>query len=160
MPGRGVWSLDADVTALLSPPVHDASAAAPLLAALRETAERDPRRAYQLIDDLVFQLVTELPEATGAMGRIELHAYGRAHTLLDDAGVLIKQAAAVLLGLPTAGPRAEREMVAQALAAPDVDPADRTGRRSATPRAAVVADDEAWDRAVVQFRQGRPAAWS
>ncbi|MFI0813500.1 hypothetical protein [Streptomyces echinatus] len=149
------------MTVLLSPPVHDASAAAPLLAALREVAERDPQRAYRLIDGLVFQLVTELPEATGAFGRIDLHAYGRAHTLLDDAGILIRQAAAVLLGLPAAGPRAEREMVTQALAAPDVDPADRTGRRPATPRrAAVVAEDAVWDRAVVRFRQGRPTAWS
>ncbi|MYS33440.1 hypothetical protein GT025_04720 [Streptomyces sp. SID4920] len=155
-----MWSLDADVTVLLSAPVRDASAAASLLAALREAAEREPRRAYQMIDDLVFQLVTALPEATGAFGRIELHAYGRAHTLLDDAGVLIKQATAVLLGHPAAGPRAEREMVAQALAAPDVDGAGRAGCRSAAPRAAVVADDEVWDRAVVQFRQGRPAAWS
>ncbi|MEU1077769.1 MULTISPECIES: hypothetical protein [unclassified Streptomyces] len=106
-------------------------------------------------------MVTKLPEVTGAFGRIDLHAYGRAHTLLDDAGILIRQATAVLLGLPAAGPRAEREMVTQALAAPDVDPADRTGRRSATPRrAAVVAEDAVWDRAVVRFRQGRPTAWS
>ncbi|MFH8260524.1 hypothetical protein [Streptomyces roseolus] len=149
------------MTALLSSPVRDASAAAPLLAALRGVAERDPQRAYQLIDDLVFQLVTELPEATGAFERVELHAYGRAHTLLDDAGVLIRQAAAVLLGLPAAGPRAEREMVAQALAAPDGDPADRAGHRSATPRCgAGVTDEAVWDRAVARFRKGRPSAWS
>ncbi|MFD7956040.1 hypothetical protein ACFV4X_21405 [Streptomyces ardesiacus] len=147
------------MTALVSPPAHDASAAAPLLAALRETAERDPRRAFRLIDDLVFRLVTELPETTGAFGRIDLHAYGRAHTLLDDAGILIRQAAAVLLGLPAAGPQAEREMVAQAFAAPDAAPASRNGRRSATPRrAAVVADDAVWAQPVVRFRQGRPAA--
>lgn len=97
------------------------------MAALSELAERDPQRAYQLIEDVTFRLVTELPEATGAWDRIELRDYGRAHTLLDDAGILIKQAARVLLGLPTAGPRAEREMVALALAAPDVDPADHPG---------------------------------
>lgn len=133
------------------------------MAALSELAERDPQRAYQLIEDVTLRLVTELPEATGAWDRIELREYGRAHTLLDDAGTLIKQAARVLLGLPTSGPRAEREMVAQALAAPDVDPADHPrGGPSQGERggAALPTADGVWDRAVFQFRQGRPTHWS
>ncbi|MFI6278055.1 hypothetical protein [Streptomyces sp. NPDC050988] len=147
----------------MSHPVHDVSAADPLMAALRELAERDPQRAYQLIGEVTLRLVAELPEVTGAWGRIELRDYGRAHTLLDDAGILINQAARVLLGLPSAGPRAEREMVAQALAAPDVDPADRAGRgptHAGRHRPVPPADDEVWDRAVFRFRQGRPAHWS
>lgn len=67
------------------------------------------------------KLTAELPDAAGAWGRIELREYRRAHTLLDDAGILIKQAARLPLGLPAAGPSAEREMVAQALAVPDAD---------------------------------------
>lgn len=125
------------------------------MATLRELAARDPQRAYQLIEDVTLRLVTELPEATGAWGTIELRDYGRAHTLLDDAGILIKQAACVLLGLPSAGPRAEREMVAQALAEPDVDPAERSEAAPPLPR-----DDDAWARATHQFRQRRPAHWS
>lgn len=152
------------MTVLAPHPLHDASAADPFIVALSELAERDPQRAYQLIEDLAFRLVTELPEATGAWDRIELRDYGRAHTLLDDAGILIKQAARVLLGLPAAGPRAEREMVAQALAPPDVDPADHPvgGPAQAEQRggAALPADDDVWDRAVFRFRQGRPTHWS
>lgn len=132
------------------------------MAAVSALAERDPQRAYQLTEDVILRLVTELPEATGALGRIELRDYGRAHTLLDDAGILIKQAARVLLGLPTTGPRAEREMVAQALATPDVDPIDLPGggpAQAGRGGAALPADD-AWDRAVVRFRQGRPTHWS
>ncbi|MCX4681352.1 hypothetical protein OG413_45430 [Streptomyces sp. NBC_01433] len=117
------------MTVLLHHPVQDPAAVEQLSAALRELAEQDPERAYGLIEDLVLKMVTELPDATGAFGRIELRDYGRAHTLLDDAGILIKQAAGVLLGLPVAGRRAEREMVAQALAAPDRDPADRAEHR-------------------------------
>ncbi|MET7490468.1 hypothetical protein [Streptomyces sp. NPDC005538] len=132
------------------------------MAALPDLAQRDPQRAYQLIEEVTLRLVAELPEVTGALGRIELRDYGRAHTLLDDAGILINQAARVLLGLPAAGPRAEREMVAQALAEPDVDPADRAGRGPAQAgrHQAVPPADEVWDRAVFRFRQGRPAHWS
>ena len=68
----GCCSLDAGVTVLVSHPVHDASAADPFMAAVSELAERDPQRAYQLIEDVILRLVTELPEATGAWDRIEL----------------------------------------------------------------------------------------
>lgn len=129
------------------------------MAALRELAERNPQLAYRLIGDVTLRLVAELPEATGAWGRIEPRDYGRAHTLLDDAGILINQAARVLLGLPAAGPRAEREMVAQALAEPDVDPADRSEAAPPLPLP-LPPDDDVWAQAVFQFRQRRPAHWS
>ncbi|MFE1781570.1 hypothetical protein ACFW9F_03000 [Streptomyces sp. NPDC059506] len=131
---------------------------------MRKLAEHHPERAYQLIEEVTLRLVSELPEATGASGRIELRAYGRAHTLLDDAGILVRQAARVLLGLPAAGPRAEQEMVDQALAAPDGrGPAGRSGCGSSPAgrgRAAVLAEDDVWERAVFRSRQGRPGNWS
>ena len=86
-----------------------------LMTDVRELAERDPQRAFQLVEDLTLQLVADLPVVTGAWNSIALRDYGRAHTLLDDAGILVRQAARVLLGLPAAGPRAEQEMVDQAL---------------------------------------------
>lgn len=135
----------------MSCPVHGSSAAEALLAALRELAERDRERAYQLIEEVTLRLVTELPEATWAWGRIGLRDYGRAHTLLDDAGILVKQAARVLLGLPAAGPRADQEMVDQALVAPGAAPRHRT--------AVSPSKDDVWDRAVFGLRLGRPGNW-
>jgi hypothetical protein len=35
------------------------------MAALRELAERDPQRAYQLIEDVTLRLVTELAQRSG-----------------------------------------------------------------------------------------------
>lgn len=98
-----------------------------------------------------------LPEATGALHnpQVERRDYGRAHTLVDGAGILIKQAARVLLGRPAASRAAERAMVAQALAEPD---ADRMERAKAT--APQQSADDVWTRGAEQFRQRFPHRWN
>ncbi|MFJ9889036.1 hypothetical protein ACIQRW_24650 [Streptomyces sp. NPDC091287] len=74
---------------------------------------------------------------------------GRALGLLDDAGILVRQSAALLLGLSAADRAAEQEMVAQALAEcgdqGDEDEDVVCSRNS---------EEDAWASAVLRFQQG------
>ncbi|MFK8851131.1 hypothetical protein [Streptomyces sp. Ac-502] len=83
----------------------------------------DPEQALSLVDQLVLTMHSEALAATDAARRAGLgwQEIGRAHALLEDAGILLRQAAAVLLGLPAADRAAETEMVAQALAEGDAE---------------------------------------
>ncbi|MFC9654167.1 hypothetical protein [Streptomyces sp. NPDC056937] len=123
---------------------------------LRTLAAHDPEQAYRVVADLVLVMVCEVPEATGAMNNplVSLREYGRAHTLLNDAGILVKQATALLLGLPAASPAAEQEMTDLALAEPDADWAQNA---LPAPRSC---EDDVWARAVEEFRQRVPHRWA
>lgn len=124
---------------------------------LREEFRRhlvaDPEQALAMVEGLVFSLHVETTHATNAArgSGVGWHEIGRALALVDDAGVLLRQAAALFLGLPAADRAAEREMVAQALAEDgepeDAEAAGVLGEPSGQ-------EPDVWVAAVDRFRRG------
>ncbi|MFI6689042.1 hypothetical protein [Streptomyces sp. NPDC050485] len=106
-----------------------------------------------MVEDLVLALHAEAMNATNYVlgSGVTWREIGRALALVDDAGILLRQAAALLLGLPAADRAAEQAMVDQALAEYEEQEDDGVGEWLAES-----GDREAdiWAAAVDQFRRG------
>lgn len=110
----------------------------------------DPTRALAMVEELVHSMhveslhVTETARDSG-VGWQEI---GRALTLIDDAGILLRQATALLLDQPAADRAAEQEMVAQALAE------QKEGETGELLGEARGQEQDVWAAAVDRFRHG------
>ncbi|MEN8651718.1 hypothetical protein ABCR94_14095 [Streptomyces sp. 21So2-11] len=124
-----------------------------LRAEFQRQAMADPQQALETVNRLVLGMhsVSASTLDTALKAGVSWHEVGRAHAALEGAGILLRQAAALLLGLPAADRAAEQEMLAQALgeetretddAAPDLEPP-----RGQHP------DEDAWAAAVRRFQQ-------
>ncbi len=122
-----------------------------LQAEFRRLASGDPQQALDMVQRIVLAMHWEAMKATEASLRagVGWREIGRALGLLDDAGILVRQSAALLLGLPAADRAAEQEMVAQALAeCGDQDDEDEGVVCSGNP------EEDVWASAVLRFQQG------
>lgn len=120
----------------------------------RRVAPADPQRALTMVDSLVTSLHEEAVHATQAAlaAGASWREIGRASTLVDDAGILLRQAAALLLGLPAADRAAEQEMVAQALADyGEQEEGDGGAGELSMPE---TPEPDVWAAAVDRFRRG------
>ncbi|MER7050114.1 hypothetical protein [Streptomyces jumonjinensis] len=124
---------------------------------LREEFRRrlvaDPKEALAMVEELVLSLHVESLHATApALGSgVTWREIGRALALVDDAGILLRQAAALLLGLPAADRAAEHEMVAQALAEHGEQEEGETGELLSKAKGQ---EPDVWAAAVDRFRRG------
>jgi hypothetical protein len=128
-------------------------AAAELRREFRQLVGTEPQQALVMVESLVLALHGEAMQTVRAAVGAEQgwRDIGRALCLPDDAGILIRQAAAVLLGLPAADRVAEREMLAQA-SGEEEDAEAEDGDLADLP---VTPEESAWAAAVDQFRRGR-----
>ncbi|MCX4673675.1 hypothetical protein OG453_44780 [Streptomyces sp. NBC_01381] len=124
---------------------------------LREEFRRcllvDPKQALAMVEGLVLFMHVETGYATQAArgSGVSWREIGRAMALVDDAGILLRQAAALFLGLPAADRAAEREMVAQALAEQREYEEDEAAELLGEPRDR---EPDVWAAAVDRFRRG------
>ncbi|MFB8272940.1 hypothetical protein ACFC96_41025 [Streptomyces sp. NPDC055955] len=89
-----------------------------LLAQFQRQVTAEPQVALEAVKRLVRALHEASCWATDAAREagVGWHEIGRAHAVLEGAGILLQQSAALFLGLPAANRAAEREMLAHALA--------------------------------------------
>ncbi|MYW76737.1 hypothetical protein F610DRAFT_06957 [Streptomyces sp. LaPpAH-199] len=122
-----------------------------LQAEFRRLASGDPQQALDMVTRIVLAMHSEAMKATETAIRagVGWREIGRALGLLDDAGILVRQSAALLLRLAAADRAAEQEMVAQALAeSGDQDGDDEDMVYSRNP------EEDAWASAVLRYQQG------
>ncbi|RSO09253.1 hypothetical protein DMH18_17565 [Streptomyces sp. WAC 06783] len=121
----------------------------------RRQVVADPARALAMVEGLVFSLHAESGYVTQAAleSGVSWREIGRASALIDDAGILLCQAAALLLGLSAADCAAEQEIVDQALAECDGQVGDEVGELSGE------REPDVWAAAVDRFWLGaRPGS--
>ncbi|MFD9686808.1 hypothetical protein ACFWXO_13735 [Kitasatospora sp. NPDC059088] len=119
-----------------------------LKAELHRRLLAEPQNAVALVAQLVLSMHGEAL-AAGDMARrrgLDFETIGRALALVEDAGILLQQATAMLLGLPTAGPDALQELRA-ALVEPDSAGPDGEGAVGGPDP-----DPDVWAAAVNRFR--------
>ncbi|MER5989342.1 hypothetical protein ABT170_40485, partial [Streptomyces sp. NPDC001787] len=94
------------------PPVHELAEDV-LLEWFRREVASDPETAFAAVERLVVTMhEASCPLTEGAVeAGVGWHRIGRAHAALEGAGFLLRQAAALLLGMPAA----EGEAIAHAL---------------------------------------------
>lgn len=122
-----------------------------LQAEFRRLASGHPQQALDMVQRIVLAMHWEAMKATEAALRagVGWREIGRALRLLDDAGILVRQSAALLLDLPAADRAAEQEMVAQALAeCGDHDDEEESVVCSGN------SEEDVWASAVLRFQQG------
>ncbi|WP_163008546.1 hypothetical protein [Streptomyces sp. S5] len=122
-----------------------------LQAEFRRLTAEDPQQALEMVQRFVLGMHGEAMKAAeiAACAGVSWRQIGRALGLLDDAGVLVRQSAALLMGQPAADREAEKEMVAQALAeCGDQDDADE-GVCFESP------EEDVWASAVRRFHHER-----
>ncbi|MFB7178460.1 hypothetical protein ACFCYI_12215 [Streptomyces sp. NPDC056257] len=121
-----------------------------LLAQLQRQMTTDPRAALESVERfvLVMHEVSGCAIDVAVAAGVTWHEIGRALALLESSGLLLRQAAALLLGLPAADHAAEQEMVALACGEEHADPiGEEQGATAMSP------SEEAWAAAVERFQQ-------
>ncbi|MER6392766.1 hypothetical protein ABT236_30415 [Streptomyces sp. NPDC001523] len=124
-----------------------------LLARMRWQMATEPQAALESVERFVLLMHEVSGGAIGAAvaSGVGWHEIGRALALLDYSGVLLRQAAALLLGLPAADRAAEREMLALALGK---EHAEGEGvEEIVEQRATMSADEDVWAAAVDRFQR-------
>ncbi|GAB2717723.1 hypothetical protein [Kitasatospora kifunensis] len=121
-----------------------------LRAELQRLVLAEPGRALELVGRFVQAMHAEALVAVDAARRsgVGFENIGRALSLLEDSGIILLQAAAVLLGLPAASRAAEAEMLV-ALRADEAD-----SREPGDEIAALPPQRDVWAEAVERFREG------
>ncbi|MEU6312256.1 hypothetical protein [Streptomyces sp. NPDC047014] len=124
-----------------------------LLAQMQRQMATQPQAALESVERFVLVMHEMSGSAidTALAAGVGWHEIGRALALLENSGILLRQATALLLGRPAADRAAEQEMLALALGEEHVD---GTGEeRTNEQRTTVSAVEDVWATAVARFQQ-------
>ncbi|MFF9594055.1 hypothetical protein ACF1FX_33580 [Streptomyces sp. NPDC014646] len=120
----------------------------------------DPQQALETVSRLVLGMHTAVSTSAidaALKSGVTWHEIGRALASLEGAGLLLRQAAVLLLGLPAADRAAEQEMLAQL--SEDATDAEDTAQDVEDVR--TEHPEDVWAAAVLQFQQNtRPVGLS
>ncbi|MEV7775431.1 hypothetical protein [Kitasatospora sp. NPDC086791] len=119
-----------------------------LKAELHRRLLAEPQKAVDLVAQLVLSIHGEALAAGEVAQRrgLDFETIGRALALVEDAGILLQQATAMLLGLPTAGLDALQELRAALVEPGDVGSGGEVAVPGPDP------DSDVWSAAVDRFR--------